>query len=155
MIMRISFEVLSIHNNHTTSESHIQKLSLSLLNLLLHPISIDITTGRDAALKVDNSLIEAAHPLSRELRLARRVLQYSEQRGKSNKTYTAVFGKLRYATMSRRANKADQIPLNTEKMIKRWIISLNANVMACLCSIRRYLNKKIAIAISTTAMTAR
>jgi hypothetical protein len=62
----------------------------------LHPISIDITTGRDAALKVDNSLIDAADPLSRELRLARRVLQYSEQRGKSNKTYTAVFGKLRY-----------------------------------------------------------
>lgn len=27
--------------------------------------------------------------------------------------------------MSRRANKAVQIPLNTEKMIKRWIISLN------------------------------
>lgn len=96
MIMRISSEVLSIRNNYTMSESRIQKLSLSSLNSLLRPLSIDITTGRDAALKVDNSLIDAADPLSRELRLARRVLQYSEQRGKSNKTYTAVFGKERY-----------------------------------------------------------
>jgi hypothetical protein len=62
----------------------------------LHPLSIDITIGRDATLKVVNSLIDAAHPLSRELRLARRVLQYREQRGKSNKTYTAAFGKPRY-----------------------------------------------------------
>lgn len=106
-------------------------------------------------MKVDNSLIDEADPLSRELRLARRVLQYSEQRGRSNKTYTAVFGKPRYVTMSRRANKAVQIPLNIEKMIKRWIISFNANVMACLCNIRRYLVKKNAIVILTMAMTAK
>lgn len=96
MIMRISSEVLCIRNNYTMSESLIQMLSMSSLRLLLCSLSIDMMTGRDAALNVDNSLIDAADPLSRELRLTRRVLQYSEQRGKSNKTYTAVFGKPRY-----------------------------------------------------------
>jgi len=56
---------------------------------------VDSMIGPVATLKVDNSRDEIDPP-SRELRFARRVLQYSEERGKSKMRYIPVFGKPRY-----------------------------------------------------------
>jgi hypothetical protein len=64
--------------------------------LSCNPTIVDRTIGPVAALKVDNSLLDAVEPTFRELRFARRELQYSEQRGKSNTRYIAVSGKQRY-----------------------------------------------------------
>jgi len=117
-------------------------LSLSSSNWLSsNPTNVDRAIGLVAALKVETSLSDEMVPLSRELRFARRVLQYNEQRGKSKTTYIAVSGKPRYCKtswahetseikwrltviMTRRENKAVQMPLKIERMIICRIISL-------------------------------